>query len=456
MQITNYTKKRYKIYGLITIITFILPFIKINGNHFFLLSFIHEKLNLFFISFDTQELYLMPFLLILLFVGIFFITTLAGRIWCAWSCPQTIFRVIYRDLIQTKLLKIRQNIQNKQKIYEGEFFKKTIAVVIFYAISLVAISNFLWYFIPPEEFFEYIKNPQDHLLLLGIIFFVSLFLTLDITFLQEKFCIYVCPYARIQSVMFDKDTKQVIYDEKRGGLIFNNHTKISDKPKEGECVGCLACVRVCPTHIDIRAGMQLECINCLECADACSKIQSKFNRESLINWTSINSIEKKEKVKYFRLKTIAYMIVLLAVTSILIFMGSKKEHMLLNINRTSELYQIKQVNNNLEILNYYTFLFQNTDNKEHEYYFEVKFNKDDNNTIKIVSPLKPFKLKAGEKDKKIVVLKTEKQLTNDNEKDVIFPIQIKAYALDDKKIIVNRESIFVYPKQSMIKKYEEK
>ncbi|EEU7033779.1 4Fe-4S binding protein, partial [Campylobacter jejuni] len=111
--ITNYTKKRYFVYLIASIIIFSLPFIRINENHFFLLSFDHSKLNLFFISFSTQEFYLMPFVLIFLFLFIFFITTLGGRIWCAWSCPQTIFRVIYRDIIQTKFLKIRKNINNK-------------------------------------------------------------------------------------------------------------------------------------------------------------------------------------------------------------------------------------------------------------------------------------------------------------------------------------------------------
>ncbi len=99
-------------------------------------------------------------------------------------------------------------------------------MIIFYFISLVAVSNLLWYFIPPEDFFNYIQNPGEHLLLLGILFCASLLFTLDITYLQEKFCVYVCPYARIQSVMFDHDTMQVIYDEKRGGLIYDGHTKL--------------------------------------------------------------------------------------------------------------------------------------------------------------------------------------------------------------------------------------
>ncbi|EAH4853302.1 cytochrome c oxidase accessory protein CcoG [Campylobacter coli] len=452
--ITNYTKKRYFVYLIATIVIFCLPFITINGNHFFLLSFDHSKLNLFFISFSTQELYLMPFLLIFLFLFIFFITTLGGRVWCAWSCPQTIFRVIYRDIIQTKLLKIRKNINNKQKEYEGYYFKKIIGVILFYFISLVAVSNLLWYFVPPEDFFAYIQNPGEHLLLLGVLFCASLFLTLDITYLAEKFCIYVCPYARVQSVMFDRDTMQVIYNEKRGGVIYDGHTKLYKKPPEGECIGCEACVSICPTHIDIRKGMQLECINCLECADACSKVQSKFNRPSLINWTSVKAIETRKKVNYLRFRTIAYFIVLVIALIALMIMGSKKEDMLLNINRSSELYQISHTNNGLEISNAYTFLFQNTDSKAHEYYFEASLEGIDNG-IEIIRPSKAFTLKAGEQAKKIVVIKATKKLADNDQKDVIFPLHIKAYAKDNDEIVIFRESIFVYPKSTILKGYNE-
>ena len=129
--ITNYAKKRYFAYALIALVALTLPFVRINGNHFFLLSFDHKRLDLFFISFDTQELYLMPFVLIGLFLTIFFVTTLAGRIWCAWACPQSIFRVIFRDLIQTKLLKIHSSIKNKQKLSSANGFKKFIAVCLF-------------------------------------------------------------------------------------------------------------------------------------------------------------------------------------------------------------------------------------------------------------------------------------------------------------------------------------
>ncbi|MBN2871036.1 MAG: 4Fe-4S binding protein, partial [Campylobacterales bacterium] len=112
---TPWRIKRYWFYGLVTILSLVIPWITIDGNHLFLLSFDKLKLHLMFIQFDMQELYLMPFLLMILFIGVFGLTVLGGRVFCGWMCPQTIFRVVYRDLIETKLLGLRKRIKNKQQ-----------------------------------------------------------------------------------------------------------------------------------------------------------------------------------------------------------------------------------------------------------------------------------------------------------------------------------------------------
>lgn len=168
-----YRYKRYYFFGLVTVISLVLPFIRINDNHFFLLSFDHKQLHLFFTRFDMQELYLMPFLLIFLFLGVFFITTLGGRIFCGWACPQTIFRVVYRDLIQTKLLKLRKRISNKQQEIDfskpGNKAKWVIGFLIWSVLAFIAAADFLWYFVPPEDFFQYIQNPSEHGVLMGVL-----------------------------------------------------------------------------------------------------------------------------------------------------------------------------------------------------------------------------------------------------------------------------------------------
>ena len=434
----SYAKRRYIFFACITLFVFVLPFIRVNDAQLFLLSFDKSRVDLFFTKFDMQELYLLPFLFIILFLSIFFLTTLAGRVWCGWSCPQTIFRTIFRDLLQTKILKIRKNIQNKQNEPKGQILKRALAVGIWCVLALVISANFLWYFVPPLDFFAYLKEPSEHGVLLAFWLVIAIWLVYDVIILKENFCIYVCPYARVQSVIFDNDTIQVIYNQKRGGVIYNGKEKFKKPKEEGAlCTGCEACVRVCPTHIDIRKGMQLECINCLECSDACAKVMKHFDESSLIEWRSINSIKEQKRVKILRFRTVAYLVILGIVLTAGALMSGKKESMLLNINRTSELYKILGEN---EVENSYVFLVQNTQNKEHAFYFEV----DDKN-IEISRPNKPFILKAGAKQRVIVTLKSKNE--NLSDKDLLKHINIKAYATDEPAISVQRQSTFIYPKR---------
>lgn len=446
---TPYSKKRHLLFIFITIFSLILPWITIGGKHLFLMSFDKKQFQLLFTSFDMQELYLIPFLLIIFFLGIFFITTVGGRIWCGWGCPQTIFRYVYRDFLQTKVFRLYKSVENKQQEIKGRWFSRTGAFLVFVLFAVVAASNLLWYFIPPEDFFVYIKNPHEHKLVFVILFIFTTLVLAACVFLKEKFCAYVCPYVRIQSAMFDDDTIQTIYNEKLGGEIYDkNHKKLRDRAEKnmGECIGCNACVKICPTHIDIRAGMQLECINCLECADACEKVMSKLAKPSLISWTSPNAIQKNGKVKFIRFRTVAYSVVLTIAVCALLLMSTKKEHMLLDINRGSQLFSLS--NNGGGIENAYTFLFQNTDSKEHEYYFEIL-----NSDVTITLPKEPFKLRPGEKSKKIVVLYTKMDSSLKEHEGNPQQIKIRAYAVDDKeRIFTQKEIMFFYPKASDISK----
>ncbi len=454
---TPYRYKRYVVFVIATIFALVIPWIKINGAHFFLLNFDHKQIHLFFTKFDMQELYVMPFLLIFGFLGVFFMTTLGGRVWCGWMCPQTIFRVIYRDLIQTKLLHIRKSIFNKQKEPQGQNFKRFIGFMIWVILSFIAAIDFIWFFVPPEDFLKYIQNPAEHTVMITTILIVAGFLIYDVVKLKEDFCIYVCPYARVQSVMYDEETIQTIYDTERGGHIYSedqevklvhNLKELKAKEPDAECTFCDSCVRVCPTHIDIKRGTQLECINCLECADACTKVMGALGKPSLISWTSLSAIKEHRRPKFLRFRTVAYGIALTAALIGILVMGSKKEHMLLNINRTAQLYKIKDGG---RVNNAYIFLFQNTDRKDHTYYFEVEGHPD----IHILRPKKPFKLGAGKKAQKVVVLSTTKVLVKNDRKDTPIPITIKAYAVDDpKNIVVKRHTTFVYPRYDLVEKHK--
>src|SRR5574344_804939 len=451
---TSYRKKRYFAYIIATIFSLSLPFIQINGNQIFLLSFDKKQLHLMGIAFDMQELYLMPFLLMLLFLGIFAATSIGGRAWCGWTCPQTIFRVIYRDLIESTLLGLRR-IKNKQKEIDlsknENRVKKAIGVILWSILSLAAASNFMWFFIPPADFFAYLQNPTEHLFLIGMVLCIAGFLIYDVIILKEDFCVYICPYSRLQSVLYDNDTMHAIYSTKRGGNIYNEQKektifKIKDfTDSSSECTACEACVTVCPTHIDIRKGLQLECINCLECVDACTTVMGKLGKPSLVQWSSTNTIVEDKPTKLLRKTTIMYFISLTITFALLFTMSGEKEYMLLNVNKDTELYKIKDGN---VVSNNYLLLFQNTESKTLTYELEIVDNPD----IKITR-FEPFTLSPGKMAKKVVILETDKLLVDNNLKDTPITVTIKAYAKEDpEKVKVFRKATFFFPRSDKLQK----
>ena len=465
---TPWRIKRYYLYAFVTMVALILPWIQVDGNHFFLLSFDKLKLHLAFVQFDMQELYLMPFLLMIMFLGIFGMTVMGGRVFCGWVCPQTVFRVIYRDLIETKILGLRGRIKNKQKEPDmskpENKVKKAIAIAMWTVLALVAGADFMWYFVPPEDFFTYLSDINNHWVLFGTVFGIAAFLIYDIVFLKENFCIYVCPYSRIQSVLYDDHTVMALYNEHRGGHIYDGHEKKYSKQKEivaaephAECTACESCVTVCPTHIDIRQGLQLECINCLECVDACTTVMGKLGKPSLITWSSnYEIVEQKGKTKYFRPKVLSYIAILIGLAVIIGVMGSKKEHMLLNINKETRLYSTKAIaDGKVRVDNAYVFLLQNIQNEKMKYYFDVIPPKGMEGKITVSKPNKPFMVTPGFKKKKIVILTTTEVLADDSRKDTVIPIQIRAYALDkdgkkSEKIMVMRNSTFIFPRSDIL------
>jgi len=288
--------------------------------------------------------------------------------------------------------------------------------------------------------------------MIGMLLGIAAFLIYDIVFLKEDFCIYVCPYSRVQSVLYDEDTLQAIYTPKRGGEIYNEeHEKIVFKQKDldkeqYDCTACESCVTVCPTHIDIRKGTQLECINCLECVDACTVVMGKLGKESLVQWTSVNETYNETKTKLLRGKTYMYIVALIAIVAGLIMMGGTKEYMLLNVNKTTQLYKVKE-NNRVE--NNFVLLFQNTEHNKHTYKLEIigeyagKIN---------IERFTSVTLSPGKMAKKVIKLSTTERLVNDKTKDTPLTVMLKAYAVEEPdRVFVLRKAVFIYPRADKLK-----
>ncbi|MAD43137.1 MAG: cytochrome c oxidase accessory protein CcoG [Arcobacter sp.] len=446
----SYTKKRYLVYIFITILTVTLPFITIDNNHILLLSFDKLQFHFFGFVYNVNELYVMPFLLMFLFIGIFAMTAIFGRVWCGWACPQTIFRTIYRDLIESTILDMRR-IKNKQKDIDyskkSNLLKKYISIFLWLIITIVISTNFMWYFVPPEDFFLYMQTPSEHMFMIIFILSIAIFLVYDIVFMKENFCVYICPYSRIQSVLYDDNTKQIVYDTTRGGDVYVNREKSIFKMKEWssneECTTCEACVKICPTNIDIRKGLQVECINCLECSDACSIVMGKLGKKSLINWESTNSVINKKISTLLTKRNMTYFVSLILCIILAIVFASKKEPFLLNINKTTNLYKIKE---DQKVTNNYILTFHNTQNKA--YTFDIKLEDSENFRIK---RFKPFKLEPNKRIKKIFIVETKKRLFISKTKDTPLKIKINSFALENKEIMLSKELSFVYPRSDLIK-----
>jgi len=178
----------------------------------------------------------------------------------------------------------------------------------------------------------------------------------------------------------------------------------------------------------------------------------KLGKESLVRWSSDKEVIYREgNTNFFRPKVIGYAVILVVIMVILGFMSTTKEHMLLNINKESRLYDVKVVENGVKrVDNAYVFLLQNTENKDHKFYFDVIAPAPYEGKIKILKPTEPFKARPGTKKKKVVVLYTDELLVDDATKDTIIPITIRAYAMDDKeRIVVDRHSTFIFPRKDV-------
>jgi cytochrome c oxidase accessory protein FixG len=339
------------------ILFFTLPFIKVEGEPLFLFNVLERKFIFFGKIFWPQDFFIFAIGLLTFIVFVILFTVAFGRIFCGWACPQTIFmEMVFRkieyfidgDASQQK--KLNAMPWNTEKIV-----KRVIKIFAFFSLSFLIANFFLGYIIGIDELWVHIQEgifvefgTFSALVIFTLVFFFVYY------WFREQACIIVCPYGRLQGVLLDRNSILVAYDYVRG----EPRGKLSDKTNDkGDCVNCHACVRVCPTGIDIRNGTQLECVNCTACIDACDEIMDHVNKpKGLIRYASENGIALKEQMTYtWRLKLYTLVLSLL-----LIFLGvllvtradvaarimrtPGQTYQLLADDKISNLYNIKLVN----------------------------------------------------------------------------------------------------------------
>ncbi len=314
------------------VVFFTLPWIKMNGEPFFMLNVLKRKFILFGQIFGPQDFFIFALGMITFVVFIILFTAVFGRVFCGWACPQTIFmEMVFRKIEYWIDGDYNKQQQLKTMPWNGfKIRKRMIKIVVFYLLSFIIANYFMAYLISMDEVLRYVhEGIGAHastffaLLVFSTVFFFVYY------WFREQVCIVVCPYGRLQGVLLDKNSIVVAYDYLRG----EPRGKISEQ-KTGDCIDCKACVRVCPTGIDIRNGTQLECINCTACIDACDEIMEAVDKtKQLIRYASENNIAKKEKIRITgRIK--AYSLLLIGIASALVIMLATRDVVDITILRT--------------------------------------------------------------------------------------------------------------------------
>lgn len=294
--------------ALLMLVFILLPWIPYNGQQAILLDVANQQFRLFSVTFFPQDLTVLAALFLVGAFALFFLTTWLGRVWCGFLCPQTVWMFLY-VWIEEKIEGTRnQRIKlDNAPLSVNKITKKLLKHSAWLIIALFTAITFMSYFVPVKALYIDMATFEWT----GLVsFWVALFTLCtygNAGWLREKMCIYMCPYSRFQSAMFDQNTMLIAYDSERGESRGRRKRKDDHKALNlGDCVDCNLCVQVCPAGIDIRNGLQYECISCGACIDACDQTMEQFNYpKGLISFTSENALIGK-KASVFRPKVMAY------------------------------------------------------------------------------------------------------------------------------------------------------
>jgi cytochrome c oxidase accessory protein FixG len=366
----QWTRRREWLSVLLIGIMFAGPFIKINGNPLLMMNIVERRFSILGQLFWPQDMIIFAVAMLIFITGIIIFTTAFGRLWCGWTCPQTVMmEMVFRKiehLIEGDAVAQRQLDAGPWTL--GKISRKTLKLGIFFILSFIVGNTLLAYIIGSDALLKIIlDDPRNHLTgLTFMILFTLLFFAIFARF-REQACTFICPYGRFQSTMLDENSMIVAYDHKRG----EKRARLQrDEPLvhriargAGDCIDCHQCVSVCPTGIDIRNGVQMECVHCTACIDACDDIMDKVGSpRGLIRYASLNSIEKGESFRVTpRMKL--YAVVLLGLITLflaLVFTRPAVEAMFLRASgslftqgadgRISNLYTLKLVNKTMRDL----------------------------------------------------------------------------------------------------------
>lgn len=306
----RFIRLRRIVFAVLIVVWAVLPWVRIGGRPAVYLDVPARRFFLFGGSFDATSFWLVWFLLTGVLFTLVFATTLFGRVWCGYACPQTVFlEGVFRPI--ERLFEGNRNarIARDRAPWTWEKVFRRGAKHLAYVVAALFVSHmFVAYFVSIPSLLEMMtRSPAEHPHAFAWCFAVGAILYGNFAWFREQLCLIVCPYGRLQSVLLDDDSLVIGYDERRG------EPRGKGKPKEGEargdCVDCHRCVVVCPTGIDIRNGLQVDCIACAQCIDACDEVMDRLKKpRGLVRYDSLRGLRGEQR-RFWRPRVAFYLVV---------------------------------------------------------------------------------------------------------------------------------------------------
>ncbi|MEH6801198.1 MAG: cytochrome c oxidase accessory protein CcoG [Halopseudomonas sabulinigri] len=341
-----------------------------NGHQAVLWDIDAKQFFIFGATFWPQDFILLSAILMIAAFGLFFITVFAGRVWCGYTCPQSVWTWIFMWAEKVTEGERHQRVRLDAAPWSlNKLARRGAKHGIWLAVSLATAIAFVGYFTPVRELVSDMLHLQLGASTAFWLFFFTAATYFNAGWLREKVCLHMCPYSRFQSVMFDEDTLVVTYDSVRGEN--RGPRKKGTDPKAaglGDCIDCTVCVQVCPTGIDIRNGLQLDCISCGACIDACNSVMDQMDYpRGLIRYTSERALEGKP-VHWLRPRLIGYAAALLAMAGSLAWGIQTRPLIDLDVSRDRSIFRENSAG---EIENLYTLKVINKSQQSRSYTIEL-------------------------------------------------------------------------------------
>ncbi len=344
-----------------------LPWLQWDGRQAVLLDLPARKFHIFGLTLWPQDFLLLTLLLIIAGLSLFFFTTLAGRLWCGYACPQTVWTEVFLTIERW----VEGDRAKQIKLDKAPMSVKKFRIKATKHTAWILFSAFTGFTF--VAYFTSLRDLAANLTVFSLgpwetfwIIFYGFATYGNAGWMREQVCLHMCPYARFQSAMFDSDTLIISYNQDRGEP--RGARKRSDDHKElglGDCIGCTMCVQVCPTGIDIRDGLQYECIGCSACIDVCNDVMNKVGYEKdLIAYTTQNSVDGKPS-KIIRPRIIIYALILAGLIGTLTYLLATRVPLQLDIIRDRNAL-FRETNEGL-IENVYTLKLINMDDYAHDF-----------------------------------------------------------------------------------------